>query len=314
MDALSQIFEELHISETQYFYLQGQGNWHCSIDSSHIVYYLVMQGQCILCHEQGENSLLNAGDLVMLTQGKKHYIRSTSELGNSMPVRELSGEFSGHRDDAVIIGSTPTFNCKILCFQCHVDVDMARPLLSALPSMILIDHQIQTNATEWIQYVFQFLALEASSQKIGKDTLINRLAGLILIECIRYHIEHLSEDSESWLLVFKDPALFQAMNAIHQHLDRHWTVAELAQIAHMSRSSFAERFTQKIGMPPLTYLYKYRLRVAAYYLRKTNQSSATISEKLGYASENSFCLSFKKNYGLTPSLYRKSSHQSKHSD
>ncbi len=306
MDALSQICEDLHISKADYIYVNGHGSWHCSVDSSQIIFYLMIEGECVLLLDDEQQIPLQTGNLVMLSKGKAHHIQSMSDLAKLMPVRDLTGEFAGHCDEPIMVGSSTQLDCRFLCFQCTVDQDMAKPMLSALPPAIVIEQELQSHVNIWVDYVLQFLMLEARTQKPGRDTLINRLTEMILIECVRYHIEHLSEDSESWLLAFKDPVLFRVMNAIHANLQKNWSVSELADIAHMSRSIFAERFSQKIGMPPLTYISHHRLRVAAYSLRQTSLNCASISEKLGFSSENSFCLAFKKQYGVTPSHYRKS--------
>ena len=305
MDALSQICEDLHISRADYIYLHGHGNWHASLGSSQIIFYLMIEGACQLLLDEGEHILLQQGNLVMLSKGRLHHLSSTTEQAVLMPAYKLDPHINGHRDDAVMLGSGTTLDCKLLCFQCTVDPEMARPLLTALPKVILIQQELQSHVNLWVEYVLQFLMLEAQTPKPGHDTLVNRLTEMILVECLRYHIEHLTEDSESWLMAFRDPALFRVMNAIHSRLHYNWSVNELADIAHMSRSVFAERFSQKIGLPPLTYIAQHRLRVAAYMLRQTSLNCASIGEKLGFSSENSFCLAFKKHYALTPSAYRK---------
>lgn len=306
MDALSQICEDLHISRADYIYLHGHGQWHAGVESPHILFYLMIEGECCLVLDDGKPVLLQQGNLLMLGKGRPHALHSSSgDAALLMPAYPLAPQFNGHCDNPVMLGDGTALQCRLLCFQCQVDQDMARPLLTALPKVILIEQQLQNHVNIWVEYVLQFLTLEAQTPKPGHDTLVNRLAELILVECLRYHIEHLSEDSESWLMAFKDPALFRVMNAIHSRLHYNWSVSELAEIAHMSRSVFAERFSQKIGMPPLTYIAHHRLRVAAYMLRQTSLNCASISEKLGFSSENSFCLAFKKHYGLTPSAYRK---------
>ena len=305
MDALSQICEDLHISRADYIYLHGHGHWHAGMASPHILFYLMIEGECCLMLDEGEQIHLQQGNLLMLGKGRPHGLCSTAEQATLMPAYPLDPQLNGHGDEPVMLGNGTARQCRLLCFQCQVDQDMARPLLTALPKVVLIEQELQSHVNIWVEYVLQFLMLEAQTPKPGRDTLVNRLSELILVECVRYHIEHLAEDSESWLMAFKDPALFRVMNAIHSRLHYHWSVNELADIAHMSRSVFAERFSQKIGLPPLAYIAQHRLRVAAYMLRQTSLNCASIGEKLGFSSENSFCLAFKKYYELTPSAYRK---------
>ncbi len=83
-----------------------------------------------------------------------------------------------------------------------------------------------------------------------------------------------------------------------------WTIHQLAEVAGMSRSSFAQRFKDTVGMPPLTYLIDYRLRLAARYLRLQQNSISRISEMVGYASDSTFSQAFKRVYGVSPKAYR----------
>lgn len=91
---------------------------------------------------------------------------------------------------------------------------------------------------------------------------------------------------------------------MHDAPSKNWTILTLAEVAGMSRSSFAQRFKDTIGMPPLTYLIDYRLRLAARYLRLQQNSISRISELVGYASDSTFSQAFKRVYGVSPKAYR----------
>lgn len=308
MDALSQICEDLHIGRADCFTVLGHGDWQCRNTSQHLIFYLVVEGQCTLSlHDQTEVPL-SAGSLLMLCKGQPHTLSREPRPGSLLPAFTLADHLEAVHNQVLQLGTGDVADCRILCFQCRVDQDMARPLFAAMPAFILIEQQQQRFMNAWVDHAYQFLVLETQTARPGRDTLVNRVLGMVLIECLRHHIEQLSEQSDSWLMAFKDPVLLQVMNAIHRELSRDWRVDELAAIAHMSRSTFAERFTQKIGVPPLTYIWQRRLLVASYMLREAHHNCAFISEKLGFASENTFSQAFKKHYGLTPSMYRKQYH------
>ena len=126
----------------------------------------------------------------------------------------------------------------------------------------------------------------------------------MMIECLRTYIERLPEATDNWLQAMKDPYLAKALAAMHQAPDQNWTIHQLAEVAGMSRSSFAQRFKDSVGMPPLTYLIDYRLRLAARYLRLQQNSISRISELVGYASDSTFSQAFKRVYGMSPKVYR----------
>ena len=125
-----------------------------------------------------------------------------------------------------------------------------------------------------------------------------------MIECLRVYIESIPEVTDNWLKAMKDPFLTKALAAMHDEPSKNWTILTLAEVAGMSRSSFAQRFKDTIGMPPLTYLIDYRLRLAARYLRLQQNSISRISELVGYASDSTFSQAFKRVYGVSPKAYR----------
>jgi AraC-like DNA-binding protein len=139
---------------------------------------------------------------------------------------------------------------------------------------------------------------------MGRTAVINHWASIMMIECLRIYIESLPEATDNWLQAIKDPFLTKALAAMHAAPNQNWTIRQLAEVAGMSRSSFAQRFKDKVGMPPLTYLIDYRLRLAARYLRLQQNSISRISELVGYASDSTFSQAFKRVYGISPKAYR----------
>ncbi|PCC73460.1 hypothetical protein SAMN02745121_02811 [Nannocystis exedens] len=47
-----------------------------------------------------------------------------------------------------------------------------------------------------------------------------------------------------------DPPVHHALNLMHARVSEPWTVAKLAALVRLSRSGFAQRFTQLVGDPP----------------------------------------------------------------
>jgi len=91
---------------------------------------------------------------------------------------------------------------------------------------------------------------------------------------------------------------------MHQDPRHNWTVPELAQHACLSRSAFADRFSQTMGEPPLTYLTRHRMRLAAQQLGTSALPVSRVADLVGYASEAAFSQAFKREYGVPPSLWR----------
>jgi AraC-like DNA-binding protein len=84
-----------------------------------------------------------------------------------------------------------------------------------------------------------------------------------------------------------------------------WTVDNLGREVGLSRSALADRFTRLIGEPPMRYLARWRIQVAAQQLRKSDLPLARIAEQVGYESEAAFNRAFKRNFGVPPAAWRK---------
>jgi transcriptional regulator GlxA family with amidase domain len=103
-----------------------------------------------------------------------------------------------------------------------------------------------------------------------------------------------------WLGALRDPQIGMAVSAIHAAPEHEWTVAALAASTGLSRSRFAERFTTLVGEPPLTYLQRWRLTLAANMLRTGQRTVADIANAVGYKSEPAFSRAFTRFHGTPP--------------
>ena len=87
---------------------------------------------------------------------------------------------------------------------------------------------------------------------------------------------------------------------------RPWTLAALAREVGMSRSAFASRFAQIVGVPPIEYLANWRMTLAKSALASSEVPMTDIAEMAGYQSVSAFSTAFKRETGLSPTLYVRS--------
>lgn len=301
MDALSVLLQNVHLFETKYYRLNGNGNWSYSITRKDtLLFYLVMSGS--FCIDVG-NGLrqAHAGDIIMIPNAYQHVSYALNHNGNdAKPLDEMLTHCKEH---TLEIDGDGEPNSSFILIECKYDKEMIRPLLSMLPS-ILPELNDKSGRFEVIDVEIKLLTLEAESERMGKTAIINHWASIMMIECLRVYIEKLPEATENWLKAMKDPFLTKALAAMHEAPSQNWTIHRLAETAGMSRSSFAQRFKDTVGVPPLTYLIDYRLRLAARYLRLQQNSISRISELVGYASDSTFSQAFKRVYGVSPKAYR----------
>lgn len=125
------------------------------------------------------------------------------------------------------------------------------------------------------------------------------------MEAVRRYVASLRPDQAGWLSALGDPVVGRALALMHSRMMHRWTTEELAREVGLSRSAFADRFTARVGEPPMRYLGNCRLQNAADRLRGSRDPVARIAYDTGYESEAAFNRAFKRAYALPPSGWRK---------
>lgn len=302
MDALSVLLQNVHLFETKYYRLNGTGNWSYSLTRQDtILFYLVMSGGFCIDVGNGPRET-HAGDMIMIPSAHQHVSYALNyHSDEAQPLDELLTSCKEHALDLKGDGDS---EASLILIECKYDKAMIRPLLSVLPPILPEVNDEDDGRFEVIDVEIRLLTLEAEHERMGKTAVINHWASIMMIECLRVYIESLPEATENWLKAMKDPFLTKALGAMHEMPSENWTINKLAEVAGMSRSSFAQRFKEVVGIPPLTYLMDYRLRLAARYLRLQQNSISRISGLVGYASDSTFSQAFKRVYGISPKAYR----------
>jgi AraC-like DNA-binding protein len=149
------------------------------------------------------------------------------------------------------------------------------------------------------------MAGEVLAQRVGAATVLTRLADVVITRVVRAWVEARSEDATGWLAAIRDPKIGRALAAIHRRPGHHWSVEALADIAHVSRSMFSERFVSVVGVPPARYVSRWRMHLASVWLRNERRTVSEVAARLGYESEASFSRAFKRSAGVAPSTLRR---------
>lgn len=145
---------------------------------------------------------------------------------------------------------------------------------------------------------------ELVSDRQGGIAVANHILSLALMETIREELRDLPLDALGWLNALQDEALGPVLSAMLREPEFPWTIEKLASVGCMARSTFARRFREVVGEPPMDVLTSIRMRIAADLLQ-TSRGLKTISRQSGYGSISAFTSAFRKRYGQTPSQFRK---------
>jgi transcriptional regulator GlxA family with amidase domain len=191
----------------------------------------------------------------------------------------------------------------------RIDHAASGMLMSLLPDVLKIDPW-EEDAGSWLQATLQFIAREARELRPGGETVITRLADVVVIEAIRRWMNNAPEANRGWLKAARDPQIGRTIVAIHRAPAANWTVDSLAEVAGMSRSAFSARFTDLVEVPAIQYLATWRMHLARELLVVTVQPISQIAAQVGYQSEPSFNKAFKRVFDLPPGKIRKQHNQS----
>ena len=152
------------------------------------------------------------------------------------------------------------------------------------------------------------MAAEAKAMRPGGETIITRLADILVIQTIRSWMAEDPLAQTGWLGALQDKQIGYAILLIQRDPARVWTVASLADEVAMSRSAFAARFKELVGESPMQYITRWRMNVALTWLKKEDVSLGELADRLGYQSEAAFSRAFKRFIGASPGAARKDAH------
>jgi len=265
-------------------------------------FHLVVSGTAIL--REGEmTQRLETGDLVLVPHGHGHVLLDNP----SSPVARLEDLKCEHQNERYALvrqggGGAVT---QLVCVNVRFDHPAAHQLIAQLPKIIHVK-AANSRETEWLDATLRFIGSEASTLRPGGDTVLTRLADILIIQTIRWWIEHQPALPPGWLSALGDPRIGRTIALIHREPARPWTVGSLATKVAMSRSSFADRFTQMVGEPAMHYVARWRMYTALTILRQESVDIGELAARLGYTSEAAFNRTFKRVIGVTPGVARAS--------
>ncbi|NUR27689.1 MAG: AraC family transcriptional regulator [Catenulispora sp.] len=192
---------------------------------------------------------------------------------------------------------------RLICGGYHLDAHASHPMLT-LPPLLLL----RSGSAPWPRGLSQTLAMlaaELADPTPGTQTIADRLVDVLFVHILRWWADQdPPESGQAWLAALHDPQIAAAVTAMHREPHLPWTVDALADHVGVSRATLSRRFTSLVGEPPLAYLTRWRLEIAARRLRETTEPVAAIAAAVGYTSEFAFSRAFKRHRRQPPSRYR----------
>jgi AraC-like DNA-binding protein len=198
-------------------------------------------------------------------------------------------------------GAKTCFVCGY--FGCERSAD--RLFLAGLPQVIKVNMRGDSTG-QWLESSIRYLVSEADDHRPGQAVLLSKMAEALFVQTLRRYMESLPPEQSGWLAAARDPIVGGALALMHASPGEVWTQEELARRVGTSKSVLGKRFDTFLHEPPLAYLARWRLQVAARALQTSRKSAGTIAAEVGYLSQAAFNRAFKREFGVPPMQYRRS--------
>jgi AraC-like DNA-binding protein len=305
MDVLDDILSTLDLRGALYFRTDFTGPWAVQVPELALAarFHLVVQGRAHFSFASGDAVTLGPGDLVLIPRGRAHVI--ADEPGRPAPPLETVLAAAGYTGEGVLTvgggdrGAATQMICGHLTFRHGAD----HPLLRALPEYLLIDNALRAREP-WLDETLRLIARRMFSDAPGSAAAVTRLSEIVLIELLRVGIG-VTDTLRGVLSALSDRQIGRALELMHKSPEMPWTVEGLASEVGMSRSRFAERFGEALGMGPMAYLSEWRLQTALALLEDGRRSVQQVAHASGYRSPAAFSRAFGAKFGVAPTQWRR---------
>ena len=192
----------------------------------------------------------------------------------------------------------------LLCGTYALELARPHPLIAQLPRII----HLPARATlgDPLRSVVDLLGAEVQRDGASFGPAVPALLDLLIIYTLRaWYAAEAERGAQGWARALQDSAVRAALENIQQSPAAPWTVAQLAAASGLSRTAFAREFRTLVGEPPMTYLNRWRMTIAAQLLRETDLPIESVAERVGYGSPFAFGKAFKRSMGDAPGAYRR---------
>ena len=213
-DPVGEALHFLRMSGTFYCRSEFSAPWALALPPMNncVMLHVVTSGRCVLETEGMPGCFIQPGDLALVPHGQGHVVASAQGLVASK-LFEIPREQLSERYETLRLGGDGE-RTTMICGLFQFDDPAAQQLITLLPEVITVNTWATPQA-EWIRSTLRMIAAEAREMNPGGETIITRLADILVVHAIRYWITHSTSTQTGWPGALHDPRIGPVIAKIH---------------------------------------------------------------------------------------------------
>ncbi|MBD1551436.1 AraC family transcriptional regulator [Pseudomonas typographi] len=308
MDLLTDIVRLMRPQALIWKTFEARGHWGMVVPQRAAPRFsLIAAGKCWYVPETGEPLLMRPGDYLLLTRMPNYLLASSPEVALQLLKPATRSALTDGEGYVRWQGADDGETTRMVGGYFQVAPEHTGLTETLLPPQVHI--RCSDEEAGRLSRLLSLIAEEAGSSLPGHELVMSRLLQIMLVEVLRRPLQALDRQQTGWLSGLSDPKVAAALQAMHADVARHWTLATLARHVGMSRSAFVQRFCERVGVAPGTYLVNWRIALAKDTLINSKRSIADIAQWVGYLSDSAFSTAFRRTVGCSPRQFRESAWQ-----
>jgi AraC-like DNA-binding protein len=310
MDPFDDVVSAMGVASSLYVRFRLTAPWGVAFDTGYQARLLMIAaGECWLIVEGEAPTPLAQGDCLIIKQGTQFAMADRPDgavvdcgrLFEVLPGFSPETGFTTIPDRTVFHGGDGPL-VEIVSARLSFDPIAAEPLLASLPDLLHV--RLTHKDLDLLETTLRLIGLESGADGLGADVVVERLTDVLFIQTIRAWIAADGNRAGGWLAALQHPSLARVIRTVHADIAHDWTVEEMAAIAGVSRSTFAQHFRAVIGETPLNYVTRWRMYQAKALMRK-GALLADVAVRVGYESDTALSRAFRRVEGVAPGEWRR---------
>lgn len=312
LDVLSDVLAAVRLRGAVFYWVEATAPWVALTPPAHegaralmpgidhiMEFHVLAEGECWVSLADGKPERADPGDVILFPQGDMQCFRSAPDLPVPPPSKAPANQLPS-LPFQVHFGADGPPDTRFVCGFLGCDARPFNPLIEALPRMLRVPSRDGP-----MHDLVRLAVAETANPRPGGEVLRARLAEMMFVEAVRTYVTQLPDGAGGWLGGLADPQVGRALSLLHARPGDPWTLETLAREAGLSRTVLHERFSLRLGQPPMHYLAQWRMQVAAGMLAQGTEKIVSIALAVGYESEAAFSRAFKRLVGRSPAAWRR---------